>query len=130
MTDQHTSPTLPPLPSRANAGIPGVHEALDKVLAPAKKSRKRKAKKAKQLPAAEIKKLNAKRRKNQKQAAGTPANPNRPLEMKNKLNAVLELSSSLRKPQLVLFTELMQRLEGVPRGSRKRILEALGSVYK
>jgi len=72
------------------------------------------------------------KRKTTAAAPATPAvakNPNRPLENKNKLHAVLALSSQLRKPELTKFVELMDALEKLNRGSRKRILSALLQVY-
>jgi hypothetical protein len=55
--------------------------------------------------------------------------PNRPLEMKSRLSAVLHITTQLARPELVLFHDIMLRLEKTPRGARKRIIAALASVY-
>lgn len=132
--------------------------------APAPPKRKRPAKKkAKMLPAAEIRKINAKRKKNlkaatpvpkkrkakkrapaqygtaaQKQAAGRgfaasrvdrPKNPNRPLEMKNQLSAVLSMVGTLQKAELVFFSQAVPAMQALSRSGRKRVIAALQQVY-
>lgn len=134
------------LPSRAAAAPPKpmfeniLKEVKPKPKAPREaKSRPRRV--PGQLTAGEVKKLNAKRARSKRVEATKvsgpaprdvvlpPKNPNRPLEAKTKLQVVLSLTDQLRKPQLVMFAKMMEELEGVPRGSRKRILEALVRVY-
>lgn len=103
--------------------------------------RKCKAKKpAPQLSASEITKLNRKRARNmakkrkphgpRKALAARPAkNPNRPLEMKNRLETVLSMTTELRKPELRAFVSMMQQLDKLHRGSRNKVLGALNRVF-
>lgn len=122
-------------------------------------------KKAKALPAAEIRKINAKRKKNlprtraQKKAAakrivgkhpalaapykgtravkgdpyvamaGRAKNPNRPLEMKNQLSAVLSMVGTLQKQELVFFSQAVPAMQALSRAGRKRVIAALQQVY-
>jgi hypothetical protein len=59
----------------------------------------------------------------------TAKNPNRPLENKTRLHQVLTLTNQLRKPELNKFAAIMQHLEKLSRGGRRRVLNALGQVY-
>jgi hypothetical protein len=96
--------TLPTLPSRAEPR----NEAPS---APRKRAaRKVKARKAKKRVEA-------------------PKSPNRPLENKNKLHAVLALTAHLRRAEMVTFAAVVETMEGMSRGARRRVLEALGRVY-
>lgn len=117
------------------------------------KRRSRLAKKAKALSPAEIKKINAKRaaalaaakpkkKKAKKrtrtirqiiQAApretGRAKNPNRPLEMKNQLSAVLSMVGTLQKAELVFFSQAVPAMQALSRSGRKRVIAALQQVY-
>lgn len=107
----------------------------------AKPARKRKAKrKAKpRLPAAEVRKkrqVARNRSKIAKQIAKQMAvhtspvkNPNRPLETKNQLQAVLVMANVLKKPELVIFSDVVQQFQKLSRGGRKRVIAALAQVY-
>lgn len=111
-------------------------------------------KKAKVLSSAEIRKINAKRAaalkakkparkkaKKQKtrtirqiiQAApretGRAKNPNRPLEMKNQMSAMLEAVCTLQKAELMLFSRTMPSMQALSRAGRKQVIAALQQVY-
>lgn len=106
-------------------------------------------KKAKTLPAAEIRKINAKRKKNLKKTAAPvrkkrksttdlarqyaapnkAKNPNRPLEMKNQLSAVLSMVGTLQKAELVFFSQAVPAMQALSRSGRRRVIAALQQVY-
>jgi|ERR1700722_1268477 len=56
-------------------------------------------------------------------------NPNRPLEMKNQLAAVLAVVSDLKGAELTFFSEACKSLQDLTHAGRKRVIEALGRVY-
>jgi hypothetical protein len=112
----------PAIPSRINTPRPTPEEQPGQNGADTTRRRVKRAVKA-------GKKRKAKKVAPRRAAAAAPANPNRPLEAKNKLHAVLGLADKLRKPQLVVFAEIMDKLEATPRGSRKVIIDALVRVY-
>lgn len=56
-------------------------------------------------------------------------NPNRPLELKNQLSAVLRLTSTLTKAELAWFTVGLDMASKLSRSSRKRVLAAFAQVY-
>lgn len=58
-----------------------------------------------------------------------PKNPNRPLEMKNQLQAVIAMTGVLTKSELTLFSQIVGALQNVPRNGRKRIIVGLQQVY-
>lgn len=62
-------------------------------------------------------------------APPAPKNPNRPLEMKNQLQAVIAMTGVLKKPELELFAKMVAALQSTPRNSRKKIIDGLQSVY-
>lgn len=72
-----------------------------------------------------------------KRSRGRPAkdssaprkNPNRPLELKNQLNAVISVAGSLSSSDLKLFAALAGELMSHSKASRKAVLAALSSVY-
>lgn len=170
MTDEtvHIQPAIPSRAAQAPA-ITSMPAFLDQP-SPGTEPRtraKKKAKKAKALSLAEIKKINAKRKKNlprskdqkkaaakriirkrrapqqygteaQMQAAGRgfaanrtdrPKNPNRPLEMKNQLSAVLSMVGTLQKAELVFFSQAVPAMQALSRSGRKRVIAALQQVY-
>lgn len=153
-TDNPTfSPPRPATPIQPNAPLPSRAEAPRPEPMweepPKRKPRTKKAapRKAETLSAKEIRSLNAKRAQAKRRARerAEKASPvkraqrvatvmpsgaaNRPLEAKTQLQAVLELTGVLRKPELVAFTAMMQQLAGLTRGARRKVLEALGRVY-
>lgn len=123
------------LPSRAQAGN-GVSIATR---APSREPTMRgKAKTVKAAPKRKVravktvsKKKPAKRRPAHKTAPQpAPAkNPNRPLEMKSQLQAVLAMSSVLSKPEMAIFATAMQGMQELSRNSRRRVIAALAQVY-
>lgn len=58
-----------------------------------------------------------------------PKNPNRPLEMKNQLQAVIAMTGVLTKAELTLFSQIVGALQAVSRNGRKRIIVGLQQVY-
>lgn len=123
---------------------------------PRKRRAARNNKKMDMLPAREIKRINTnrKKKKTKKRAVRkavpvaprvsnmrkrskfiqttkkvVPKNPNRPLEMKNKLATVLGLVGQLQKAELVSFTNVMRHMENLSRSGRKRVIAALQQVY-
>jgi hypothetical protein len=143
------TPPVAAIPSRAAQSPESVmaNRPLPPVKPAAPKARRKRAKKPahkrqtppkhslQRLAPAEIKKINRNRRKNvakraKIKAAPKPAkNPNRPLEMKNKLHAVLKIVASLNKQESACFANAMQVLEDMPRSGRKHVIAALGQVY-
>lgn len=124
------TPTAPVQPAPQLAPAAATHVPGDTVKPPRRKRGPNK-KKSEKLSAAEIKKITAKRKAALAKKRGPKAakNPNRPLEMKNKLSAVLTLTRDLNKTELDVFTTSMDRLEHLTRSGRKRVLAALQQVY-
>lgn len=130
--------------SRANLPMPTTAQVEKKR---ARDRARRAAAKKPQLSAAEIKRLNAKREKSlkkpkrpslRKQAravasitlrSDTPKNPNRPLELRNQMDAMLSVVDALRRPELVAFKVMMQHLAPLPKKARRKIIAALAQVY-
>lgn len=56
-------------------------------------------------------------------------NPNRPLEMKNQLSAVLSMVGTLQKAELVFFSQAVPAMQALSRSGRKRVIAALQQVY-
>ena len=122
-------PALPvgAIPSRQPAPI-GIsrtpHEKVEDVYADIAKRayRGKRAKKAKPRKVGKRKEL----------AAPYPAparNPNRPLELRNQMDAMLAVVDTLRRPELAAFKVAMQALAPLSRKARKAIVAALASVY-
>lgn len=61
-----------------------------------------------------------------KQAA---KNPNRPLELKSQMHALLEAYKSLHGAEHQAFTEAVLAMQDLSKPARKHVLEALGRVY-
>jgi hypothetical protein len=55
--------------------------------------------------------------------------PNRPLEAKNWLHALLLVVGTMSKAEVQAFTGAMTMLEDMAGPARKRVIEALGKVY-
>lgn len=58
-----------------------------------------------------------------------PKSPNRPLEAKKQLDAVLTVLDDLAKPELMVFTVTLKQLKGLSKPGRARVLHALQQVY-
>ena len=127
MADTFSAPR-PAMPSKPLPNTNGLSSAPTfdaPTVIPVKQRHKRKAK---TLPAAEIKKIKAKRARALR--AKAPAkNHNRPLELKSQLEAVLMLTSVLKKPELEAFASIAGTMQKLSRGSRKNVIGALERVY-
>ena len=63
-------------------------------------------------------------------AIDAPAkNPNRPLELRNTLDAVLHMTGTLKRPELVAFSSAMQSFRKLSKAGRRRVIASLGQVY-
>jgi len=118
-------PVPPPRPAIPSSAKPAERTPLSPELQQAQEDNK--------PPATRNRKKGGKKRPSRKRAppaaAEAPKNPNRPLEMKNRLAVVLEMARVLRKPDLVVFTDLMDRLQALHRGARKKVLDGLNRVF-
>lgn len=92
-----------------------------------------------QLPKREIERLKRRRKRSLKRVntvrravrtAVPTKSANRPLEMKNRLTAVLGIVGAMSKQEGSVFIRMMQNLEGESRTARKNILAALLRVYE
>jgi hypothetical protein len=143
MTGERTLGAMTPaLPSRATGEakpltpLPtaGVDPATLPKARKATVARGRKKSRATRLSAREIKRINKNRRKNLKKAKRVkapvaPKNPNRPLEAKNRLHAVMETVAGMAKPEVIALMNTMRFVESLAAPARKRVIEALGKVY-
>jgi hypothetical protein len=140
MSDERALGVMTPaLPSRATGEAkpltPLPTAGIDPATLPkAKKRRRGPYKKAGALHAREIKRINKNRRKNlkkKKRVVAPPAakNPNRPLEAKNRLYAVMEVVTGMGKHEAAVLMNTMKFMESMAGPARKRVIEALGKVY-
>jgi hypothetical protein len=148
----------PVLPSRASQSAETFMEQrpafLDQpspgtVLPALTKRTKPRRKKTERLPAPEIKLITRNRKKAMKKVKtfvalqGAPKrkrkvklpsrkariNPNRPLELKNQLHAVIGAMVALEGGERASFASVLKLLEGHSKVGRKRVLDALAQVY-
>lgn len=157
MTDE-TVHIQPAIPSRAaQQPVPMFTDdpvRMEERIKPIRKAKKKKpVYLASRLSATEVRKINAKRKKNMKKAkkvvkrrasiqgkggdrgeqtrrTTSPKNPNRPLEMKNQLSAVLSMVGTLQKSELVFFSQAVPAMQALSRSGRRRVIAALQQVYE
>ena len=143
----------PVLPSRAT-GAPSGRDpilGLEPMLPPVDRSRKPRKKKSQALPPLEIERVLGDNKRNMKKAATTKRrrtgwarksaiaavdrnikttkNPNRPLELKNQMLALLDVVKSLGKDELAAFADTTTIMRDMSKTGRKRVLDALANVY-
>ena len=141
MADAFSAPR-PAMPSRATVTLAeelvGGHLIKPEPMfeAPTEKPKQRRKRKPGALSVAEIKKIKAKRARvlrakaAPKQASRVQVkNPNRPLELKSQLEAVLMLTTVLKKPELEAFATIAGTMQKLSRGGRKNVIGALERVY-
>ncbi len=128
----------PVLPSRAQNSPRYGREpilGLEPLLAPVVRSRKPRRKKSEILSPLEIGRIDRNRKKNMKKIKAkavrmhAAAKPNRPLELKNQLQAVLDICAKLSHEELGGFRTGMEVMLNLSRPGRKRVLDALAKVY-
>jgi hypothetical protein len=111
----------PPVKKRASEALPA--REVTRIL----KNRKKNMKKAKKRVLSDA--VRSVRPPAGRRKPGNPKNPNRPLELKNRLDAVLTIFTELPKEEQRPFGEVMKSLDGLSRPGRKRVLDALAKVY-
>lgn len=115
-----------PAPPNASGGFaPAITQATT-TTAPKRAKKRAKKRKVKTAP------VKAKRkvvRRERVLVPSTPKNPNRPLEAKNQLQAVLAALPLLKKPEQSIFTDMVATLGNLTRSGRQRILAGLSAVY-
>jgi hypothetical protein len=132
----------PVLPSRAGLEPPNVPAFLDQP-SPGTEPKPRR-RRLPLLPPDEIERINTNRKENMKKrkakkyvplaerVSHKPArakNPNRPLELKNRMLALVGAVGSLEAADLKSFTEAVVLLNDLPKPGRQRVLDALAKVY-
>jgi hypothetical protein len=61
--------------------------------------------------------------------SAAPKNPNRPLELKNQIHALLDVVKHLEPTDLKVFASTMETLRALSKPARARVLGALNKVY-
>ncbi len=123
----------PALPSRATGEAKPLTPLPQAVRPPRKRAEpkkppKRVANPRRAKPAPKPKR-NSPVKKRARRAPAAPKNRNRPLEAKNRLHAVMTVVAGMSKMEVTTFMGAMSMLEDMSGPARRKVIEALGSVY-